>query len=245
VADLITRKDAFETPAISASSSDVTVQHSLLGIAATDGFKDPPAGPVPVSRRGRAQKERITRVAFDLFKSRPYNSITTTDISSRAELSTGTLYRYFVSKEAIFISVLERALLEMYDAARPVPGSADDSAKTIATNVNSYLIAFYHNRRIIGSARQLMTNSPPLFQMWCMMRKHIHHRMYQRLRQHQEESRVAALEPRGLITALTSMVDGYAQRAFIDEEFGALTEEHIRDAASALAGVWARALYGP
>lgn len=215
----------------------------LLGLAGIEGLKDPPAGPVPVSRRGRAQKERITKVALDLFKEQPYPAITTTDISTRARLSTGTLYRYFVSKESIFISVLDRALMEMYDAARPV-GSEEGTTSDIATNIHNYLMSFYHNRRIIGSARQLMAASPYVFQMWCTTRKHIHDRMYQRLRRHQQASSISALEPRGLMTALASMVDGYAQRAFIDEEFGALTEDDIREAAVILAGVWARAVFG-
>ena len=43
-------------------------------------------------------KQRIYRVAADLFLKNGYQNTTLSDIAKKAEVSTGTLYRYYPSK---------------------------------------------------------------------------------------------------------------------------------------------------
>jgi len=54
----------------------------------------------------RARRERIVRAAQELLEERPYDEIQIRDISERADVALGTLYRYFPSKELLFAHVL-------------------------------------------------------------------------------------------------------------------------------------------
>ncbi|MEV1295500.1 TetR/AcrR family transcriptional regulator [Pseudonocardia sp. NPDC049635] len=164
-------------------------------------------------------------------------------IAARAGVSTGSLYRYFPSKEQLFISVLDKVLYDMYNAARTRSPEAD-IRRSITTATAQYLRAFQCNSKIIGSAVELMASSRRVRHMWWTMREQLHQGMLVRLRQHQTMTDVPALDPELLITTLTSMVDGFGQRAFVEGEFGPLTDSAIDAAAEVLAGVWYRSIFG-
>ncbi|WP_244501173.1 TetR/AcrR family transcriptional regulator [Streptomyces sp. TP-A0874] len=218
------------------------VTHRLRDIE-TNGGKRPPAGWQPSSGRGRKQKGKIVDAALQAFTEAGYANVSMASIAEGAGVSTGSLYRYFPSKELLFISVLDHVLYDMYNAARtrPSDGSVRES---ITMSTAQYLRAFQRNRKVIGSAIELMASSETVRNTWWAMREQLHQGMLTRLCQHQQMSRISALEPELLITTLTSMVDGFGQRAFVEGEFGPLDEAAVDAAAAVLAGVWYRSIFG-
>ncbi|MDF7777868.1 TetR/AcrR family transcriptional regulator [Sphingomonas sp. AOB5] len=56
---------------------------------------------------GRSAKERIVMAAMELFWAKGYNSTSVSDILSRTQLNSGSLYHAFPGKQDILIAVLE------------------------------------------------------------------------------------------------------------------------------------------
>jgi len=75
--------------------------------------------PEPKSTATRRERERETRrqlildVAKDVFAERGFLSATMEEIAEQCELAVGTLYRYFQSKEELYVSLLCEAM-EMF-----------------------------------------------------------------------------------------------------------------------------------
>lgn len=72
--------------------------------------------------------------ARDLMDSRSFDEIAVREIPDRLGLAKGTVYRYFTSKEEVFLSVLDQDLedyaAEMVAALRPLAGTDDIEAVT-------------------------------------------------------------------------------------------------------------------
>ncbi len=81
----------------------------------------PPNGPLlPVAsanareagERARAQRERILRAAKRCFVEHGFHAASIADIAKTAEMSTGLIYRYFDSKDAIVRGIVDRQMEE-------------------------------------------------------------------------------------------------------------------------------------
>ena len=73
-------------------------------------------------REKRLRREMILEASKKVFFERGLRAATLEDIAERAELSKGTIYLYFSSKEDLYASLMTRALellLEMFKSSRP------------------------------------------------------------------------------------------------------------------------------
>jgi len=96
----------------------------------------------PVPQRARkphqkaARRQAMLDAARDLMDSRSFDEIAVREIPDRLGLAKGTVYRYFGSKEEVFLSVLDQDLAdyagEMVTALRPLSGTDDIEAVTEA-----------------------------------------------------------------------------------------------------------------
>lgn len=59
------------------------------------------------------RRERMVLAALRLFSEHPYGDVHMDGIAAAARVAKPTVYRYFVTKEALFIAALEHALLEL------------------------------------------------------------------------------------------------------------------------------------
>ena len=76
-----------------------------------------------IERKEREKKERrrmIIDAAEKVFFSKGFESATMDEIAEKAELSKGTLYLYFQSKESIYTAITERGLVILSDMFRKV-----------------------------------------------------------------------------------------------------------------------------
>jgi AcrR family transcriptional regulator len=68
----------------------------------------------PTGRPAAAdRRERIVLAALRLFSEQPYGDVHMDGIATSARVAKPTLYRYFATKEALFIAALEHALSEL------------------------------------------------------------------------------------------------------------------------------------
>ncbi len=68
---------------------------------------------IETSRRERKKdetRERITRVALELFAEKGFESTTVDEICARADVAKGTFFNYFPRKEAVLGAVMDRQL---------------------------------------------------------------------------------------------------------------------------------------
>lgn len=74
-------------------------------------------------RERSARQEQIIEAAKGVFKERGFLNTTIEEIAQRSELAVGTLYRYFQSKEELYISILFEAMILFYDHIETVQAS--------------------------------------------------------------------------------------------------------------------------
>lgn len=63
-------------------------------------------------RRAAKRRTEILNAAIHLFAQKGFHATTTRDIADAADLSEGTIYNYFGSKEHIFVALLEKLIIE-------------------------------------------------------------------------------------------------------------------------------------
>lgn len=102
------------------------------------------------STRAGAQRERrrmdILLAAAKLFGQRGYHGTSVADVIEAAEISRGTFYLYFDSKDAVFLELMEQfiqriiSVLEVVDPEGPAP------TERIAENVRRAVDVVFENR---------------------------------------------------------------------------------------------------
>jgi len=108
----------------------------------------------PPVRRGRPPtpglRQRILRAAEDIFARRDYHEVQMDDVVQACGVGKGTLYRYFPSKQELFLAVMfdgiQRLRVELEVAAR----AEESPAKRIRRIVHRTL-AFFWDRRFFFS----------------------------------------------------------------------------------------------
>lgn len=63
-------------------------------------------------------KERLYPVVLGQFSSKDFHEVNIRDISSESGISTGTIYKYFTSKEDLLFSIIDEKLVQLGDLLR-------------------------------------------------------------------------------------------------------------------------------
>lgn len=85
------------------------------------------------------RREQILNAAFRVFSAKGYRSATVEDIASEADVSKGTCYQYFSSKEDIFVATMERSLESLLSEARSSASEARDALGRLAIEGLSFI----------------------------------------------------------------------------------------------------------
>jgi AcrR family transcriptional regulator len=113
----------------------------------------------PQQQRSRDKRDRVLAAAAALLQEVPYDEIGTRQIADRAEVSVGSLYRFFPDKDAIFSALsatwLEK-VLELLDAQLAAP------PPTIGDLVDRLVEAFAQFFRAEPGYRQVSLGSQAL-----------------------------------------------------------------------------------
>jgi AcrR family transcriptional regulator len=198
----------------------------------------------PSTARGRRTQERIIAAAKQLFSTSRYCDVSIADIVTASRLSIGSFYRYFDNKEDVFLVLLSRVFWGMYEETRGSWHAEDAADANITRTTHAYLKSYYDNRFFLRSAIETIGTSDRVRTMWSALRRDLYRHMIVRLRQDQAASPLPSLDSTITMRSLGGMVEEYAARAFCVEEFGTPAASDVEHAASVLAGIWFRTIFG-
>jgi AcrR family transcriptional regulator len=111
----------------------------------------------PLTPRARARRERIHQAAQTLFMQQGFEATSMEAIAEAAAVSKPTLYRYYQSKEALFIAVLEHLALHQLseDTLLVLRDRPMDSLATLEQALAGSLLTY-----VLGNG--LLATAPPL-----------------------------------------------------------------------------------
>lgn len=97
-----------------------------------------PGRPVDPELRDR-RCEEILDAALKLFAERGYSGADTQDLANDLGVGKGTLYRYFPSKERLFLAAVDRVMRRLRASVDSSMAGIDDPLEQIARAVRAYL----------------------------------------------------------------------------------------------------------
>jgi AcrR family transcriptional regulator len=161
-----------------------------------------------------------------------------TDISAEANMAHGTFYKYFDSKEQVFMEVIERSQEELF-AERPSRQSAAETPfeRILETN-RAYYEAYRRNRALNKVLEAVATFDDTLRQQRVVIRRRYVDRTEKAIRRWQAEGLASPhLDPHYAASSLGSMVDRTIYVWLV------LGEDHDPDVGlDTLSRLWVRAL---
>lgn len=95
-------------------------------------------------REKEQRKEDIIRAGERLFLAKGIHGSTMEEIARECELSKGTIYLYFPSKEALYLTIMQRALYSLYELFRDSQVGVTDPVERFVAIKNAYL-RFYND----------------------------------------------------------------------------------------------------
>ena len=95
-----------------------------------------------MQRPNDAKRESIVKAAAGLFASRPFHEVTLDEVAASAKVGKGTLYTYFDSKEAIFTTIVDEALVRLVEEIRSCLGHSTRSAWDEVSAIVRQLVHF-------------------------------------------------------------------------------------------------------
>ncbi len=97
-------------------------------------------------REKEQRREEILRAAEMVFFEKGLAQATMDEIAERAELSKGTLYLYYSSKEDLFLGVLTRGMAILHDMFRKATSTGEPTIKLIQNLGHAYYEFFTRHR---------------------------------------------------------------------------------------------------
>ncbi|MFF2623208.1 TetR/AcrR family transcriptional regulator [Oerskovia jenensis] len=132
----------------------------MITTAAVDELRATP----PTGRRERAMREkerRIFEAASTLFDQRDFQHVVTQEISERADVAVGTLFRYAGSKGELLLMVYNEHLREAVAAGEKASVGIEDPADAVAALIAPVLVeSSKHAQNAAAYQRELLFGSP-------------------------------------------------------------------------------------
>jgi len=93
-------------------------------------------------REKEARKQDILRNAIKVFSRNGFVKTSMEQVADEASLAVGTLYRYYSSKEELYVSIVFEAIAAMHEGLERIAGSGDKPAQKLE-KVWTYFYQFY------------------------------------------------------------------------------------------------------
>ncbi len=101
------------------------------------------------SLAARGREEEILDAATSMFAERGYNDADTQALVDKMGVGKGTLYRYFASKQALFLAAVDRVMRRMTATIDEGVAGIEDPLDRIAAAIRTYLDFFAANREYV------------------------------------------------------------------------------------------------
>ena len=117
----------------------------------------PPADAPAPSRAGRPvnellrerRREEIVEAAVKLFAEHGYATTDTQALADSLAIGKGTLYRYFPSKEALFLAAVDRGMRQLGEAIDQSAAGIADPLDQIRAAIHAYLVFFQEHPEVV------------------------------------------------------------------------------------------------
>ncbi|MEV0902027.1 helix-turn-helix domain-containing protein [Actinoplanes sp. NPDC049802] len=106
------------------------------------------------------KRERIVRAAAELFAERGFEGVTTQEISERADVAAGTLFRYAASKGELFLMVHNEELRAAIQAGAAAAAAEQDPEKAVIALVEPVMQRARDSRSAAVYQRELLFGPP-------------------------------------------------------------------------------------
>jgi AcrR family transcriptional regulator len=167
------------------------------------------SAPAPVetlTARGRKTRDALLDAARTVFETVGFPDTRVEQISQEANVSYGTFYRYFESKEDIFRELSTRLFEDVHQRI-PSDAALSPAAKLVASN-RSYYQAYRRNARLMAIVEQVATFNDEFRELRHNHRQQLTERTARAIARWQEDGLVRAqLDPALAARAMAAMVD--------------------------------------
>ncbi|MEA2045906.1 MAG: TetR/AcrR family transcriptional regulator [Euryarchaeota archaeon] len=98
----------------------------------------------------KKRRKQILGAALSVFSKKGFARTGMDEIALRAKLAKGTIYHYFKSKEALFLSVIDEGMENLEGLMLNTIKKENDPVKKIEEAIRTYLLFFQKNKDLIG-----------------------------------------------------------------------------------------------
>jgi AcrR family transcriptional regulator len=188
--------------------------------------------------RTRETRDKLLRIAREVFEEDGFDGASVSRIVEEANVSRGTFYLYFESKEDIFRTLAETLLTQVVELQRP--GDELPPRETIRRAIAAFIVYYREHARLMAVLEQVATHDESFRSLRRNMRRGVAEAAVRFISSLQRKGVVpATVDPRYAATALTGMVDRFAYVWLILEE-----EFEEADVVENLATLWFQAIGG-
>lgn len=128
----------------------------------------------PLARWRERKRRQILEAASRIFAERDYHAVSMDQVARRARVGKGTLYRYFDSKEDLFLALLDSALVLLTERLEQEEKAGLSPDQTLSRMVGAIVTTFCQHlpsfRVLNGNEARLWVRKRQLFQS---RRRHI------------------------------------------------------------------------
>jgi AcrR family transcriptional regulator len=194
----------------------------------------------PRSAKGHRTRARLLVAGKAVFERDGFLQARVTDIAAEAEVSHGSFYHYFDSKEALFREIAEEVevrLVAMDDIAHDAAGQAGPIDRIRAAN-RSYLVAYQKEARIMRVIEEVSRYDETVRTVRVARDERLATRMQSAIARLQAEANAdPRIDTRYAALALGSMVARFAETMFLGGQ-----SLDLGEAVEQLTMLWANAL---
>ena len=94
-------------------------------------------------------KEEILEAALSLFSSKGFHNVSMQDIASKSEFGVGTLYKYFRSKEQLFVELMKACIEKISQLLIPILDSNQEEKKKLSEFIHVHVDIIENNIEFI------------------------------------------------------------------------------------------------
>ncbi|WP_280476648.1 TetR/AcrR family transcriptional regulator [Nocardia farcinica] len=197
-------------------------QSNIEGSTIVDGKRNGTGTPAPVqslSVRRKRTRAALIEAAREAFEEVGLNEARVADITRRAEVSYGSFYTYFESKEEIFREVVKQVTGEMFEASAVGDTSGSTPRERLEAANRRYLQAYARNARIMGLIEEVAPYDSYSNELLKGIRNLFLGRIEQGIRHQQKSGRLDPdLDYRVAARILGGMIEQVARASFLQGE---------------------------
>jgi AcrR family transcriptional regulator len=187
----------------------------------------------PRSRKGVRTRSRLLEAAKQIFEENGFLEARISDIAERADLSHGSFYHYFDSKEEIFREVAKDQEDKLNTHCIVDSGLLDTSTNTtmrerLGESNRRFLTDYRDEARIMGVIEQVSRYDEQVREARLVQQKFYHEQTEDAIRHLQRQGLAdPQLDPVVAASALSAMVSRFAEMWFVQRQFDCDFDEGV------------------